>query len=372
MIPSALTEGETDTSHRDRDSAFLQSITQFSYSIKKRKGSFSETTSDVAQKDVPINQRLRNTKQRMISRASPNPKPSAVKVKEARSDALIIETSSSSVTVCNSVTVKHIDDDGCPPKKVVKGRARKAPVDLTSLPPLKDLLAPNLDVIFCGINPGVMSATRGHHFAGPTNHFWICMSQSGLCGSEEKVTHVDDRRLLTQYSIGFTNVTPRPTPSSADLLRNEHASNLPALHTKIRTYAPKVWCFIGMEVFKVFTGKADFALGLQKDPYRWRDEDGEMRETLLFVIPSTSGRVRAYSRQDRVKLFQQLAKVVKETRTGNGALDSEEKENEGKWEVKQVTLGDLQPCFAPAESDGPSSEVVKIETQKVKVEDTSG
>ncbi|KAI9009888.1 uracil-DNA glycosylase-like protein [Gaertneriomyces semiglobifer] len=367
---------ETDTLHKeDRDSAFRQSITQFSYTLKKRKSSFSHSTKEIdgTQKDVPINQRLRNTKQRMISRGSPKP-GEVVKIKASTSDTLLVETKCNSVTVCTSA-VKHIDD-GNQPKKVSKSRARKTPVDLTSLPPLKDLLAPNLDVIFCGINPGVMSATRGHHFAGPTNHFWICMSQSGLCGSEEKVTHIDDRRLLTQYAIGFTNVTPRPTPSSADLLRNEHASNLPALHTKIRTYAPKVWCFIGMEVFKVFIGKADFALGLQKEPYRWRDEDGEMRETLLFVIPSTSGRVRAYSRQDRVELFQQLAKVVKETRTRDGAsdldLEVEEKENEGKWKVKQVTLEDLECCLSE-ERDGRSlEELVKIERRKVKVEDTSG
>lgn len=38
----------------------------------------------------------------------------------------------------------------------------------------------DLRVLFVGINPGVMSAARGHHFAGPTNHFWPCLSESGI------------------------------------------------------------------------------------------------------------------------------------------------------------------------------------------------
>lgn len=37
----------------------------------------------------------------------------------------------------------------------------------------------DLRVLFVGINPGLASAAKGHHFAGPTNHFWPCLSESG-------------------------------------------------------------------------------------------------------------------------------------------------------------------------------------------------
>jgi TDG/mug DNA glycosylase family protein len=30
---------------------------------------------------------------------------------------------------------------------------------------LKDVIAPNLKVLFCGINPGLYSAAAGHNFA---------------------------------------------------------------------------------------------------------------------------------------------------------------------------------------------------------------
>ena len=37
---------------------------------------------------------------------------------------------------------------------------------------MPDYLAPGLDVLFVGINPGRRSAATGHHYAGPGNHFW--------------------------------------------------------------------------------------------------------------------------------------------------------------------------------------------------------
>lgn len=46
---------------------------------------------------------------------------------------------------------------------------------------LPDYLDYDLRVLFIGINPGITSAARGHHFAGPTNHFWSCLSESGKC-----------------------------------------------------------------------------------------------------------------------------------------------------------------------------------------------
>ena len=35
-----------------------------------------------------------------------------------------------------------------------------------------DVIAPNLRVLFCGINPGLYSAAVGYHFARPGNRFW--------------------------------------------------------------------------------------------------------------------------------------------------------------------------------------------------------
>jgi len=45
---------------------------------------------------------------------------------------------------------------------------------------LPDHLAPNLDIIFVGINPGLVSAYKGHHYCNPTNHFWPLLYESGI------------------------------------------------------------------------------------------------------------------------------------------------------------------------------------------------
>ena len=37
---------------------------------------------------------------------------------------------------------------------------------------LPDILADSLDVVFCGLNPGLQAAAVGHHFAGRGNRFW--------------------------------------------------------------------------------------------------------------------------------------------------------------------------------------------------------
>lgn len=68
---------------------------------------------------------------------------------------------------------------------------------------LRDVLSHNLNVLVVGINPGVMSAFRGHHYAGPGNHFWPCMIGSGLV--PEGFTYRHDIECL-QHGIGELRV----------------------------------------------------------------------------------------------------------------------------------------------------------------------
>ena len=65
---------------------------------------------------------------------------------------------------------------------------------------LTDVLTPGLRVMLVGINPGVMSATSGHHFAGPTNRFWGLLYEAGIV--PEPITHEDDVRLPDPETAG--------------------------------------------------------------------------------------------------------------------------------------------------------------------------
>ena len=43
-----------------------------------------------------------------------------------------------------------------------------------------DVLADDLNVIFCGINPGRVSAAAAAHFANPRNDFWRLLHDAGF------------------------------------------------------------------------------------------------------------------------------------------------------------------------------------------------
>jgi TDG/mug DNA glycosylase family protein len=87
-------------------------------------------------------------------------------------------------TLVTSPYFKHEKSD---PSKVaskvhIKTTSFKVKDDSESnieLPPVPDILDYDLRVLFVGINGGITSSKRGHHFAGPTNHFWPCLSASG-------------------------------------------------------------------------------------------------------------------------------------------------------------------------------------------------
>lgn len=161
-----------------------------------------------------------------------------------------------------------------------------------------DNIARDLKVLFIGINPGLMSAARGHHYAGPTNHFWPCLSESGLV--DRKVTYVDDTLLPARYRLGFTNLTARTTRKQSDLSVAEQSEGIPILRNKLATLRPRVACFVGKGIYEIYSKQKCKVLGLQSETHSvpWENNEGE---TVIFVMPSTSGLVTAYKKPDKIK-----------------------------------------------------------------------
>jgi TDG/mug DNA glycosylase family protein len=160
-----------------------------------------------------------------------------------------------------------------------------------------DILGYDLKVLFVGINPGVTSTERGHHFAGPTNHFWPCLSESGLC--DRTVHYYDDNKLPDEFRLGITNLTARTTRSASELSLSEQRKGIPVLTEKIKNYRPRVACFVGKGIYEIYS-KGKCKLGLQENTIPWT-HDEQHGETLLFVMPSTSGIVSAYQKSDKLK-----------------------------------------------------------------------
>ncbi|KAH7910968.1 uracil-DNA glycosylase-like protein [Hygrophoropsis aurantiaca] len=201
---------------------------------------------------------------------------------------------------------------------------------------LSDHLKEGLDVIFSGINPGFMSAQKGHHFANPTNHFWRCLHGSGL--TSRRLPPSEDHTLPDEFNLGLTNLVSRPSAEAAELSKVEMKAAVPVLLTKIAQYRPRFLCFVGMGIWEIVksalvamsldasdeaTGgtkkkKADkSSVGLQ--PFKLSYGNGQA-ETFIYVVPSTSGRVVQYQLTDKVKIFSDLKRLV--DKVDPSAIDS--------------------------------------------------
>lgn len=166
---------------------------------------------------------------------------------------------------------------------------------------LPDYLRPGLDLVIVGINPGVRSAAAGRHYAGPGNHFWPLLRESGLV--TETLVPADDARVL-EWSIGLTNMVDRASPSITDLSLEELRAGAVALRGKLVKFAPRFVCFNGKRIYEVFAGHP-IAFGLQPETI------GPSR---VYVMPSTSARAAAYQRADKLRFFLELRQLVRETR----------------------------------------------------------
>ena len=79
---------------------------------------------------------------------------------------------------------------------------------------IPDVLGPDLDVVFVGINPGLWSGAVGHHFARPGNRFWKALYGSGF--TDRLLSPFEDASLL-DANFGVTNLVAR-TSGRADEL----------------------------------------------------------------------------------------------------------------------------------------------------------
>lgn len=167
---------------------------------------------------------------------------------------------------------------------------------------LEDYLEMDLDMVFVGINPSLMAAHRGRYYAGPGNHFYKLLHESGL--TPRFVSFEEDYKLL-QYGIGLTNIVTRPTRSSADLKRTEIKEGARVVEEKLRLYKPRIAVFNGKCIYDVFadiTGRSPFCFGLQPE---------RIGDTAIWVTPSSSARCANFPRMvDKLRFYTALRKFL--------------------------------------------------------------
>jgi TDG/mug DNA glycosylase family protein len=169
---------------------------------------------------------------------------------------------------------------------------------VTARQPVPDVLAPNLDVLFCGINPGLYSAAVGHNFARPGNRFWRALHESGF--TPRLFAPVEEFELLA-LGLGVTNFVTRATASAAELSTAELRAGARALEQKVRRYRPRVVAIVGITAHRAAFDRPKAQLGPQSEP---------LAAARLWVLPNTSGLNAHHQPTDLATRFRALRRAT--------------------------------------------------------------
>jgi TDG/mug DNA glycosylase family protein len=161
------------------------------------------------------------------------------------------------------------------------------------------VIAPGLDVLFCGINPSLMSAERGHHFARPGNRFWPALHGSGFT---PRLLSPDEDATLPEYGLGITNLVDRPTRAADELGAEELRAGAAALGELAREYEPAVIAVVGLTAWRIVHDRPKAGTGLQPETVGGRP---------TWVVPNTSGLNAHYQVGDLIRLFGDLRSWVR-------------------------------------------------------------
>jgi TDG/mug DNA glycosylase family protein len=142
---------------------------------------------------------------------------------------------------------------------------------------LPDLISTSLNVVFCGINPGMRSAALGLNFANRSNRFWRVLR---LAGFTARQLEPEEARLLLDYGCGITSAVARPTVSARYLCRADYIAARPVFERKIAKYRPRYLAFLGKPACSVFLNERDLPWGLQQTT---------LGGSAVWVLPNPSG-----------------------------------------------------------------------------------
>lgn len=157
-----------------------------------------------------------------------------------------------------------------------------------------DVIAPGLQILFCGINPGLYTAAVGHHFARPGNRFWPALFAAGF--TDHLLSPFDEHELLKK-GYGITNLVMRTTATADELSPEEFREGGKKLTAKIRRYKPGFLAVLGLGAYRVGFGQPKARIGRQ---------DQKIGETWVWVLPNPSGLNAHYQAEELARLFGEL------------------------------------------------------------------
>ena len=173
---------------------------------------------------------------------------------------------------------------------------RPTPADLAAAygRAVPDLIATDLKVLFCGINPSLYSAATRHHFARPGNRFWPALFRAGFT---DRLLKPWEEECLLEHGIGITNLVARATATAAELTRDELRIGRQRLARKVRRFHPQCVAVVGIGAYRVAFDRPRAPIGLQPEP---------LGTAAVWVLPNPSGLNANHQLPDLAKAFRAL------------------------------------------------------------------
>jgi double-stranded uracil-DNA glycosylase len=163
---------------------------------------------------------------------------------------------------------------------------------------LPDILAPDLSVVFCGLNPGIDAAATGHHFVGRGNRFWRVLHLAGFTPIQIDPLH--DASILS-FGYGLTTVVARATASAEEVTYDESIAGCFTLRRKIERYSPRNVAFLGKVAFVPIGGTREVF---------WGRQPAAIGGAAIWILPNPSGRNRGFSLAALVEAYSPLRREL--------------------------------------------------------------
>ncbi|MFE0256522.1 G/U mismatch-specific DNA glycosylase [Streptomyces sp. NPDC059010] len=157
-----------------------------------------------------------------------------------------------------------------------------------------DVVAGGLHVLFCGINPGLMTAATGHHFARPGNRFWPVLHLSGFT---PRLMRPSEQEELLSYGLGITNVVARATARADELSAEEYREGGRLLATKVTALRPRWLAVVGVTAYRAAFDDRKAQVGPQ---------ERMIGSTRVWVLPNPSGLNAHWTAQTMAEEFGRL------------------------------------------------------------------
>jgi double-stranded uracil-DNA glycosylase len=161
-----------------------------------------------------------------------------------------------------------------------------------------DLIAPDLQVLFCGINPSLYSAVVRHHFARPGNRFWKTLHAAGFT---ERVLAPFEDGMLLQQGYGLTNIVDRATARADEVDPTEFVGGHQQLASKVQRYQPRVLAVLGIGAYRTAFKRPKAVMGQQNE---------FLGDALIWVLPNPSGLNAHYQLEGLKRAYQELFSAI--------------------------------------------------------------